>query len=68
MDEIFNVGLGVYTRGTRHAEKTGKSMGKIPLGDAKLSDVFPKKKLNIRPILIDHLARARALKIKHGEL
>ena len=38
--EFFNVGLGCMTKGTRHAERIAKKKGLVPIGDARLKDIF----------------------------
>ena len=58
-DEIYNVGVAKYTRGTRHAEKVGKSMGLTPIGDAKIEDVFKKERFDPTPILEEGIKKLR---------
>ena len=57
----FNHGLGCVTYGTRDAEKKEKRMGKVPIGDARIEQVFSRNDdRQIDNILKDGLVKARA--------
>ena len=60
LSQKFNIGLGCYTYGTRDAEKKAKARGLVPIGDAKINEVFSKPKDEITPII-----RGGMQKIKH---
>lgn len=64
----FNLGLGMITYGTRDAEKKAKARGLMPIGDAKINQVFSRPKSDITPILEEGMRRVRAQKIKNGEM
>ncbi len=60
MTEKFNIGLGVMTCGTRDAEKKAKKLGKMPIGDARMDQVFSKPVDRTESHIIDGLKRLRA--------
>lgn len=60
-EPFFNRGLGCITNGTRHAEKIAKQKGLIPVGDAKASDLIPKQKDTLTPILNDGLRELKRI-------
>lgn len=64
MTPTFNAGLGCVTYGTRDAEQKAKKLGKIPIGDARIDQVFSKPKDNTEAILADGMARVRAMKAR----
>ena len=62
LTEIYNRGLGIYTSGTRDAEKKGKTLGLIPIGDANPEGVIkPKKSYDYKPILMEGLRKLKTM-------
>ena len=62
LTEIYNRGIGIYTRGTRDAEKKGKALGLVPIGDAHPEQVILRKKPDdYRPILKEGLRKLKTM-------
>lgn len=66
--ETFNRGLGMWTKGTRDAERKAKALGLVPVGDSPIEKVFQKKQDDITPILVEGMKKVRAQKAKEGKL